>query len=240
VADCSADGLSCSNVRSVINPLNYSLVHVNDPSIVLVPANENTPAYYIMYMTVLKTGGGNNIQDTNISYSTSWANDGINWSAPTLLLNGYWLPSVLRKPTGDIELFAYGLPGSGHPFLTKFSLGTGGTNPTPVGQVQMTDAQGQNSPESNAYVTYNTDGFYQILGESMPADGKSQIDYLTSIDGLSWSLQKAGIVKADSANSAYRVGTPAVFPGNIFKIYFGSTKQTDSMGFKILEQEWSL
>ncbi len=239
VADCLDDGNTCTNVRSVINPLTYNLVHVNDPSIVLVPASGNTPAYYIMYMTVLKTGGYNNISDTNISYSTSWANDGINWSAPTLLLNGFWLPSAVRKPDGNIELFAYGLPGTNNPFLTKYSMGLSGISPQSIGQVAILNiATQQPGAEANAYVTYNQSlGFYQILGESMPTNGKSEIDYLTSNDGLSWGIQKTGIVKPETGQ--YRVGTPAPLPDNLFKVFFGSTERADSLYLKIRNQIWS-
>ncbi len=229
VADCPFGAGACTNVRKVLQPSVAGLYQINDPSIVLMPGG-----YYIMYMT----GATNATLSSNaIYYSTSWANDGINWSRPTLVLPGYWLPSATIK-NGRVELWANSITNGR---IAKFDLGTGGTQPSAPTYASF-DNVGIPPYYSNVDVQWRPSlAVYQMVSEralgTAPGD-RSVIDYLTSTDGVSWHLQYPAIISP--AAGQFRVGTPAQWPSSAGWLYFGSTAQQNSTSFKIRFAKWNL
>ena len=226
IADCSWDGSSCSNVRTVIDATAKGFNHLNDPSIIRLIDSTNTGrAYYLMYLTGVEEGedglvAGNN----NIYYSTSWANDGINWSTPRLLLRHHWLPSATVKENGEVELYAS--DNTIHGGVVRINLGTSGVN---VGAIERV-SYGTNGHFANVDVEYDlNEKRYHIVAERM--EPQSTIDLFTSTDGINWRLVREKIVTA--ADGQYRVGTPTFHPSKRDILFFGSTAQSDSMGFKI-------
>jgi len=234
VADCPSSGAPCSNVRKVIDPVATGWNQLNDPSIILHPATASSPAYYIMYMTCDTSPSP---ASNGICYSTSWANDGINWSTPILLTSSYWLPSATWK-NDHVELWANEIsPGR----VVMFNLGSSGVvlgNPTVV-QYDNTSAV------PPLYANVNVDwrpsiGMYQILAERSvggTASSPSVIDYLSSADGVNWHLQYPAVISAQPGQ--FRVGTPGQNPDTAAFVYFGVTALTDSEGFSIDFSQWS-
>jgi len=226
VADCSEDGSTCSNIRTVIDATAKGFNHLNDPSIVrLVDSNNTGRGYYIMYLTGVEEGEDGLVAGNNhLYYSTSWANNGINWSTPKLLLRHHWLPSATVNGKGEVELYAN--DNTIHGGVVKINLGKSGVNVDTIERVSY----GTDGHFANVDVTYNLkEGTYRILAER--AEPQSTIDLFTSTDGVNWSLAHKKIV--DVGVGQYRVGTPAFHPTDENIIFFGSTAQNDSMGFKI-------
>jgi hypothetical protein len=238
VADCPFAAGSCTNRRTVIDSVAQGFEHLNDPTIVLHPAVGTTSAYYIMYMTGVPAGeSGLTITSNKIYYSTSWANDGITWSKPVLLMSGFWLPSATMK-NGRVELFANSTTDGR---VAKFDLGESGITVGAPAYVSTFDNPASIPPfYSNVDVVWRPSlNQYQIVAEralSTAPGAASVIDYLTSSDGTSWHLAKPSIISA--APGQFRVGTPAQWVDSAQWVYFGSTAQTDSMGFKIRFAEW--
>jgi hypothetical protein len=238
VADCPSSGGPCSNVRKVIDPVATGWNQLNDPSIILHPATASSPAYYIMYMTCnTQASTADPLHHDGICYSTSWTNDGINWSTPTLLTNSYWLPSATWK-NDHVELWANEIsPGR----VVMFNLGSSGVvlgNPTVV---QYDNTSAVPPLYDNVDVEWRPSlGMYQILAERSvggTASSPSVIDYLSSTDGVNWHLQYPAIISAQQGQ--FRVGTPAQNPDTAAYVYFGVTTLTDSEGFSINFAEWS-
>jgi len=233
-ADCPYGSGACTNPRQVIDAVASELYQVNDPSIVLMPANGTTPAYYIMYMT---GDTGIALASNGIYYATSWATDGINWSKPALLISGYWLPSATTK-NGDVQLYANSTTDGR---VARYDLGTSGTQIGTPTYVSFDNAASVPPYYSNVDVEWRPSlNLYQILAErelSASAGASSVIDYLTSTDGDSWHLQYPAVISAQAGQ--YRVGTPAQWPDSASWLYFGSTAHQDSTGFQIDFAEWN-
>lgn len=235
VADCPYGSGACSNARAVIDAAANGFEHLNDPTIVRMSGN---PAYYIMYTTgVLAGQNGYNLDSNKIYYSTSWADDGINWSKPALLMGGFWLPSATLKD-GHVILFANSTSDGR---VAKFDLGASGVQ---VGAPAYGtfDNTGEVPPYySNVDVVWRAGlNSYQMVAErllSTAAESSSVIDYLTSKDGVSWHLQYPSVIRA--APGQFRVGSPAQWPDSAQWVYFGSTAQRDSMGFKVNFAQWN-
>jgi peptidoglycan hydrolase-like protein with peptidoglycan-binding domain len=229
VADCPSPTSACGAAQKVMDAVASGLIHVNDPTIVLHPGS---PAYYIMYLTGYNSAGSNDIY-----YATSWATDGLTWSAPTRLISGYWLPSAVWK-NDHVELWANSTTDGA---VRKFDLGSSG-----IGVGAPTTASFDNAPSvppfySNVDVVWRpTLNAYQMVAEralSTTPGAASVIDYLSSTDGVSWHLQYPSIIAA--APGQFRVGTPSQHPDTAQYVYFGSTAQQDSMGFKINFAQWT-
>ena len=101
-SDCPWEIAACHNTIKVIDAVAVGLKQVNDPTIVRMPGG-----YYIMYMTGVLPGMDGAITENNkIYYSTSWDNDGVNWSPPQLLISGAWTPSATLNQNGEVILYA--------------------------------------------------------------------------------------------------------------------------------------
>src|SRR5262249_14594506 len=120
-AHCAPYGV-CDSPQAVLGPASINAIHLNDPTIV------NMGSYYIMYMTVAETeASAFDPSQAAIYYSTSPTSDGVNWSTPTKLLTGYWLPSATRNASGEVELYANSSAWGG---VEKINMGGGGTTPS--------------------------------------------------------------------------------------------------------------
>ncbi|XKT74232.1 MAG: peptidoglycan-binding protein [Patescibacteria group bacterium UBA2163] len=226
LADCVWDGSSCSNIRTVISATTQGFNHLNNPSIVRLVDSANTGrAYYIMYLTGVEQGENGFVPGNNhLYYSTSWADNGVNWSKPQLLLKSHWLPSAIVKENGEVELYAN--DNTIHGGVVKINLGTSGVN---VGTIERV-SYGTEGHFANVDVEYDfNDKQYHIVAERM--DAKSSIDRFTSRDGVNWNLTHKKIISADT--DQYRVGTPTFHPSKREILFFGSTAKENSTGFKI-------
>ena len=236
-ADCAHPHMPCNNIKKVVDPssnaLRSTLQQVNDPSIVLHPSGR----YYIMYMTGVRRGrpeDGFDPKNNRIYYSTSWASDGANWSAPQELIAGAWLPSATVNKNGEIVLFANSnINGT----VVMYNLGKSGVTVKPPVRIR-----------TNNFINYlNVDvlfrpnlaqgGLYQILAERFPRAGQpNQIDYLTSTDGINWSIGREGVVRPSAGEMS--VNTPAPHPQTHGWLYYGSTNRTDSTAYQIFYRPW--
>ncbi len=234
VADCADPQSACVNTRKVIDPVSTGLYQVNDPSIVLHPATAASAAYYIMYMTGDTDASPNS---NNIYYATSWANDGIVWSKPQLLISGYWLPSATWN-IDHVEIFANSTQDG---VLRVFNLGSSGISSTSPTALVFDNLASVPPYYSNVDVLWRSNiNMYQMLAERLlvaSATSSSVIDYLSSEDGVHWHLQQPSVIAPVAGQ--FRVGTPAQHPDSAFLAYFGSTPEEDSTGFNIHFAGWS-
>lgn len=217
--------LPCTNPVEVIAPPYGSLVQVNDPTLVQMPAG-----YWIMYMTGSTSLAGE-LTSQGIYFSTSW--DGVIWSTPQLLIPGYWLPSAVLK---DGRVYLYVNPTVSPNKQWRFDLGTSGVS---VGvPVITTHSQAYNY--ANVDVAYHPslgqNGFWQMVAENIGDLPASQIDYLYSYNGIDWTLGQAGIITAPAGGS---VRTPAMHPGSAYYVYFGCAATRDGMSNQICFEDWS-
>ncbi len=237
VSDCPYTGGPCTNVRKVIDASQYG-GPVNDPSVVLIDPADGSKDYYIMYMTCVVHGAPTG----GVCYSTSWADDGINWGKPGLLVANAWLPSASIKD-GHVILYL-----SRHPSneLLRYDLGTSGVA---VGTPDVLKFTGLPAPLGGNAFYINIDArwrptlnAYQMLAEGPDTtDGAwpwpSAIDYLDSTDGINWRVVYTGVVRRTSDQA--RIGTPGQHPDSAAWVYFGSTARDDSAGFKINFAQWN-
>jgi hypothetical protein len=214
--------MPCTTPQEVIAPPYGSLVQVNDPTLVQMPAG-----YWIMYMTGSTSLGGE-LTSQGVYFATSW--DGIAWSTPQLLIQGYWLPSAVLK---DGRVYLYVNPTVSPNKQWRFDLGTSGVSVgTPV---INTHAQAYNY--ANVDVAYHpTINLWQMVAENIGDLPASQIDYLYSSDGINWILGQAGIIVAPTGGS---VRTPTMHPGTAYYIYYGCSNTRDGMSNQICFEDWS-
>lgn len=214
--------LPCTSPVEVIAPPYGSLVQVNDPTLVQMPAG-----YWIMYMTG-STSLDVDVKKQGIYFSTSW--DGVAWSTPQLLIPGYWLPSAVLK---DGRVYLYVNPTVSPNKQWRFDLGTSGVSVgTPV---ITTHSQAYNY--ANVDVAYHPSiNMWQMVAENIGDLPASQIDYLTSSNGIDWTLGQAGIIVAPVGGS---VRTPAMHPGSAYYVYFGCAATRDGMSNQICFEDWS-
>ena len=230
-AVCNSSGKSCGSIQTVIDAASHGFEHLNDPSVVRIAGNNTNGGrdYFIMYMTgVLKGEDGFVPTNNDIYYSTSWADDGVNWSKPTKVVEDHWLPSATLNSAGEVELFANdnGIHGN----VTRLNMGKSGVERRTTARVDYGKISGTDTLYSNAYVQYMpSQRQYYILAERMNAP--SAIDAFVSSNGVTWELSMGQIITLESGQE--RVGTPAFHPNNTNLIYFASTGRNDSMGYKI-------
>lgn len=125
---------SCDAPQSVINLNNdtssgFAMGSLaNNPTIV-GPVTENGQSIYIMYMTVVNgpPGTGFTLADNQIYYSTSFADDGVNWSVPTPLISTAWLPSATLDSNNPPNVILYANSTSSG-LLLKYNLGQSGVS----------------------------------------------------------------------------------------------------------------
>ncbi len=223
VASCGDRKQPCSNPRVVLNAAALHYEHLNDPAVIRLSQGN-----YIMYLTGVFYGQDGLVAANNhIFFSTSL--DGIAWSNPQLLVEHHWLPSVTIDKNGNVML--YSNDNNVHGGIDRHDLGISGIA---IGQPQRVQMPGS---YNNVHVRYKSESDrYEILGEKATAGGSSVIDFLTSSDGLIWNMAQERVIVP--AQGQFRVGTPASHPDNSHWVYFGSTAQTNSVGFKIYEQDW--
>ena len=235
VADCPQSGVACGNVRKVIDATASGLYQINDPSIVLHPAIGNSAAYYIMYVTGAQDSS---LASNAIYYSTSFANDGLTWSKPQLLINGYWLPSATWKDD-HVELYANSTSDG---VVRMFDLGNSGIDQVSPQPLVFDNPTSVPPFYSNVNVQWRSSiNLYQMLAErllSSNENSSSVIDYLSSTDGVHWHLGHPSVITP--AAGEYRVGTPAQDPDTAFNTFFGSTASQNSLDFKIRFTHWSV
>jgi len=169
-------------------------------------------------------------EPNKIYYSLSWATDGVNWSTPQLLLSTAWLPAATAKD-GIIYLYANdnGTTPFGSSALRRYNLGTSGVSVVAIEDVKV----GGIPPTDyfNVDVMYRPNlGYYQILAGNAAA---TKIDYLTSSDGMNWSLVFSNIIQPGSGET---VKTPAPHPSTHCWVYFG--KDTPSGDHDIYFSNW--
>lgn len=155
-------------------------------------------------------------------YSTSWANDGVQWSAPAPLnddpSNPYWTPTASIGPDGHIYLWA---PRTSDLAIERLDLGAGGANISDRSAV--TGMSGYENPD----IRYRPAlGLYQML-----ADRGTGIDYFSSSDGLSFTLGASNAVTHNGSEVAVR--TPTSHPDTNAWVYFAATPRQDGQGNSI-------
>jgi hypothetical protein len=226
VADCASGTGACTNVRKVIEAKAAGLYHVNDPSIVLMPAG-----YYLMYMT-----GSMGAEHNAIYYSTSRADDGVNWSPPALLMGDYFMPSATMRD-GRVELFANNTVNGS---VVKFEMDASGIGHGRPQAVRVDMPRGITPFYMNVSVAWRpAAAVYRIMAERMVGaalDSSSVIDYLVSADGVNWTLKRPAVIQPEPGQ--HRVGTPAQQIDDSGLVYFASTARNDSMGFAIDAARW--
>ena len=226
---------SCGTPQKVIDPVASGLGSaglLNNPS--LVELHLNGQDYFVMYMTGVSSntpGQGMTTSSNEIYYSTSFANDGVNWSKPALLIQNAWLPAATLNSQGHILLYV-NTNGSDStlPFQFVYDLGTNGityvnaktvTNPGDVAYI-------------NSFVQYrSSSNIYQIVSEHL---SNPQVDYLSSVDGLSWTIQNLNIVPV-AATEAGRL-TPSTHPDTSCWIYYGKNINGVSQHSNIYMKSW--
>lgn len=213
--------MPCTNPREVIAPPFGSLVQVNDPTLVQMPGG-----YWIMYMTGSTSLGGE-LTSQGVYFATSW--DGIIWSTPQLLIQGYWLPSAVLK---DGRVYLYVNPTVSPNKQWRFDLGTSGVS---VGApVITTHAQPYNYANVDV-MCHPSISLCQMVAENIGNFPASQIDYLYSSDGLNWIFGQT-IITALAGNS---VRTPTMHPGTAYYIYFGCSISRDGLNNQVCFYDWS-
>lgn len=205
---------------------------MNDPTIV------NMGAHLIMYFTACPTGQNChlNVHRHRIYYSVSWANDGMNWSTPTLLLDGAWLPSATREPNGEVVLY-FNRPGQGG--LARVNLGPSGIDAStrilshwPL----KTNYANLDLGYINIEVRYRPSiRLYEMVAERY---GSQAIDYLVSGDGIHFTMAAERIVSP--AAPLVQVRTPAMHPDTARWLYTGATADVQAMENQVFFQIWAV
>jgi len=202
-AVCSSPS-SCGPAEKVIDPVAAGMQSaslLNNPAIVEV--HYNGQDYFIMYMTGINStdpNAGYTLSNNKIYYSTSWAYDGINWSAPQLLFDGFWLPSATINAQGHVILYANSTSNTN---LYQIDLNTNGAW---YNGIQLVNTP-YSLPYFNVNVVYRSDiNLYQILGrvgdnntDNTCVNGNCEIDYMDSSDGVNWVLRAARVASGDTS-----------------------------------------
>lgn len=100
----------CSNAVKVIDTKALGIEKVASPTVVTLTDAGSRNDYHIMYFSGTKSGTGRT--QPEIYYTTSWVGDGVNWSAPQVLLSGYQFPEAVRDFKAD-----FSSPGQGEVLL---------------------------------------------------------------------------------------------------------------------------
>ncbi len=212
----------CDAAALLLDSQALGFEHLNDPS-VLAMANGT----WIMYMTGVRAGQSGLVAENNhVYYSTS--SDAIHWSAPTMIASDIWLASATLDPSGNVLLYGNSNVNGA---LVQYNLGPNGIN-----QISRTKVD---SPIflANVDVTYRPAlGIYQIFGEE--SGQPNQIDYLTSPDGIHWTMVIPGVVKPHPGSVTVR--TPATHPTTNGIFYYGETSDPNSTQNKIWGVQWGV
>lgn len=219
-ATCNRELTQCSDIVTVLDAQKLGFEHLNDPSLVTMPGG-----YYIMYYTGVPSGQDGLVASNNsIYFSTSWVGDGVNWSKPQRLVEKHWLPGAVLGP--DRNVYLYANDNGSHGKIVRMNMG-----PSGVGLLETTRVEyGTDDTHFNNIDVKYEGGAYRIVAER-PTFPKSEIDVFKSADGIAWTRTGYGVLKP--ATGEYRIGTPAWSPYNNTTVLFGSTKRSDSTGFKI-------
>lgn len=215
---CSAPNV-CGAAQKVIDPVASKLgsaAMINNPTI--VEMHSYGQDYFIMYSTVVTGNDRNNgatVENNKIYYSVSWANDGVNWSVPVLLLDNAWLPSATIDAAGTVFLYANTNGNSNPYFLARFNLGVSGVGVSTPEQV-TTDT---GIDYANVEVKYRPDiKLYQMVAQQASESYNSEVDYLDSVDGLHFVTRARNIIQPGM--------TPAVHPDTSCWVYYGLAPET--------------
>lgn len=241
---CSAPN-ACGTPQLVINPVAFGLGSAslaNNPSI--VELHNNGQDYYVMYLVVVpgtNPNAGFTSCTNQIYYSTSFANDGINWSKPVPLgTTTAWLPSVTLDGNSPPHVIMYATsnytpPASipsgvtcpnqdpNQPFLARYDLGTSGVSVSAPVAVTTLGTSGQSLSYYNVSVRYRPSlnpPLYQMLAQQFNLSSlNSEIDSLYSTDGITF--------KTLATNVTPQGLTPASHPGTDCWVYYGVATSTD-------------
>jgi hypothetical protein len=212
-AVCSAP-TQCGAAQKVIDPVAAGLgsaAMLNNPTIVQL--NNFGRPYLLMYMTGV-TGddrtNGQTVQNNQIYWSMSWADDGVNWSKPQLLLNDAWLPSATLDANNNVILYANTNWNENPYFLSRWNLGQSGI--AVARQQPVSTSNGINY--INVEVKYRPQiGLYQMLAQQVTSAFNSQVDYLYSTDGARFTLGVENVIPPSM--------TPGVHPDSSCYVYYG-------------------
>jgi hypothetical protein len=204
---------NCSPPQAVLKPQDYGMGLFNDPSIVQI---DN---YLIMYMTVVADptpGAGFTTTNNATYYSTSWANDGVNWSQPQLLLSDLWTPCATVGPNNHILVY-----GTSNIDAQMYVYDTGptGNMPTSKQLIHVYDPATNNELPNN-YTNINVTYWpqyqnYQMLGVNFEL---TQIDYLTSTDGINFYLEGQNVVPTEPGS---QITSPTNWLDSYCSVYYG-------------------
>ncbi|HQT77822.1 MAG TPA: hypothetical protein PLD10_12280 [Rhodopila sp.] len=216
-AVCSAPN-ACGTVQKVIDPVADNMgsaALVNNPTIVELH-NFSRP-YLVMYMTGVAGDDRNaawTTQNNKIYYSMSWADDGVNWSVPQLLIDSAWLPSATVDADGNVILYANTNWNNNPYFLARWNLGRSGiavTAPQPIvadNEANYINVEAKYRPQI---------GRFQMVAQQVTAGFNSEIDLLESLDGVNWNVRAENITPQGM--------TPGVHPDTSCWVYYGKAPQ---------------
>jgi eight-cysteine-cluster-containing protein len=226
-SQCGNLGDTCTNTSKVLDPQPYGFDHLNDPSLVKMPGG-----YYIMYMTGLVQGlDAFTASNNKIYYSTSFVTDGVNWSTPREVINNGWLPSATIGKTGQVELYANETKVHGN--VVRFKMGESGTTPAPYEPVVFSNGVFYLNPD----VEYRQSiGLYQMFAERQ---GAKAIDYLTSTDGINFTLVAPDIATSTSTGVTY-IRTPGQDAETGAWLYYAGTNEENATKNKLFFESWSV
>ena len=226
-AQCGNLGDSCTNIMKVLDPQSYGFDHLNDPSLVKMPGG-----YYIMYMTGLVQGlDGFTASNNKIYYSTSFTNDGVNWSTPREVITNGWLPSATIGKSGQVELFANETKVHGN--VVRFKMGESGTTPAVYEPLVFSNGAFYLNPDVEYRPALN---MYQMFGER---EGAKSIDYLTSTDGIHFALVAQDVATSTSTGVSF-IRTPGQDSETGAWLYYAGTNEANATKNKLFFESWSV
>lgn len=108
---CPNGSEKCVNTVKVMDFLEVGLKNGHSPTLVTLNDQGSGRDYHIMYFSASRVDADSS--EPSIYYSTSWAGDGVNWSAPKELMTGYSHPEAIRdfmpdfgSGKGEVLVFA--------------------------------------------------------------------------------------------------------------------------------------
>lgn len=232
-AVCTAPD-SCGTPQKVIDPQVSGLGSaglLNNPTIVEIQANgQDILVMYMVGVASDQIGAGKSAPNNKIYYSTSFASDGVNWSTPALLIQNAWLPSATLDSRKHVLLYVNSNGSdTSLPFQFVYDLGTSGN--TYISAKPVTNPGGV--AYVNSFVAYRSPptNLFQIVSEHYY---NPQVDYLSSVDGLSWTIMALNILP--NATTLAGSLTPSTHPGTSCWVYFG--KNTAFQHSNIYLKSW--
>lgn len=212
-AVCTAPN-NCGAAQKVIDPVADGLgsaALVNNPTI--VELHNFARPYLLMFMTGVTGEDRNNAWTTGnnkIYWSMSWADDGVHWTVPQLLLDNAWLPSATLDANGNVILYANTNWNNNPWFLSRWNLGRSGITVMDHEPVATNTGTGY----INVEVKYRAQlGIYQMIAQQVTSAFNSEVDYLQSVDGVNWTVEAENITPQGM--------TPATHPDTACWVYYG-------------------